>query len=352
MDKAGAGRVTVYKALGKAVLAGILAAMLPFVFAGQAEARAEHQSAKVRQENHVPGKASRAARLAEAKIGLIPFEHSPFPYKGTIADTDRPFLDVVDDSRLGHTSARGGVYWEDETYSDRQVLIAFPKGFTLARPVLIVVYFHGNGATLERDVIDRQQTVKQVADSGLNAVLLAPQFARDAQDSSAGSFWTPGLFAQFLDEAASKMATLLGEPHARAVFARSPVVLAAYSGGYNPAAYAASVGGAGARLKGMILLDALYGETDRFAEWIKAQRKTAFFFSAYTSSSESENTELQNRLRDGKIAFRRTMPKRLSQGSIVFLNAGADASHDDFMTKAWVHEPLAWSLARIPGYRR
>ena len=131
--------------------------------------------------------------------------------------------------------------------------------------MLIVVYFHGNGATLERDVIDRQQTVKQVADSGLNAVLLAPQFARDAQDSSAGSFWTPGLFAQFLDEAASKMATLLGEPHARAVFARSPVVLAAYSGGYNPAAYAASVGGAGARLKGMILLDALYGETDRFA---------------------------------------------------------------------------------------
>ena len=52
-----------------------------------------------------------------------------------------------------------------------------------------------------RDVSDRQQTPQQVAQSHLNAVLLAPQMAVDALNSSAGNFWRPGAFAQFLDEA-------------------------------------------------------------------------------------------------------------------------------------------------------
>ena len=42
---------------------------------------------------------------------------------------------------------------------------------------MIVVFFHGNGATLERDVRDRQLVPQQISDSGVNAVLLAPQLA-------------------------------------------------------------------------------------------------------------------------------------------------------------------------------
>ena len=109
-----------------------------------------------------------------------------------------PFLDAADGERHGHTSLRGGIYWEDQTYSDRRVLLYIPKGFDPRRPALIVVFFHGNGATLARDVRDRQQVPRQVAESGLNAVLVAPQFAVDALDSSAGRFWEPGVFAQFL----------------------------------------------------------------------------------------------------------------------------------------------------------
>ena len=45
----------------------------------------------------------------------------------------------------------------------------------------------------------------------MNAVLVAPQFALDALNSSAGNFWTPGDFARFLDEAASRMAELYGK---------------------------------------------------------------------------------------------------------------------------------------------
>ena len=68
-------------------------------------------------------------------------------------------------------SPRGGLLWEDQTYNDRTVLLAAPETFDPSRPGHIVVFFHGNNATLERDVIARQQIVRQLANSGLNAVL-------------------------------------------------------------------------------------------------------------------------------------------------------------------------------------
>ena len=77
---------------------------------------------------------------------------------------------------------------------------------------MIVVFFHGNGATLERDVRDRQLVPQQISDSGVNAVLLAPQLAVNAADSSAGKFWQPGGFKRFMDESASHLARLTGDP--------------------------------------------------------------------------------------------------------------------------------------------
>ena len=67
-----------------------------------------------------------------------------------------------------------------------------------------------------------------------------------------------------------------------------PVVIVAYSGGYYPAAWVLRHGGLGDRLRGVILLDALYGELDKFADWIE-RHGAAFFFSAYSRSSRDEN---------------------------------------------------------------
>ncbi len=122
-----------------------------------------------------------------ATVSLAAFEHSAFPYHGLIPNYQetgktRPFLDVDENGRLGHSSPRGGIHWEDQTYSDRSVLLAAPQSFDPAKPGVIIVFFHGNNATLSRDVIARQQIVRQLADSGLNAVLVAPQLAVDAQD--------------------------------------------------------------------------------------------------------------------------------------------------------------------------
>ena len=59
--------------------------------------------------------------------------------------------------------------------------------------------------------------MRQLSDSPLNGVLVAPQLAVDALDSSAGNFWRPGAFAQFLDEADAKLAALYPGRRARHV---------------------------------------------------------------------------------------------------------------------------------------
>ncbi len=286
----------------------------------------------------------------EAKTQLIAFNASPFPYRGFIPGTTKPFLDARDAKRRGHTTLRGDVFWEDPTYSDRRSLLYLPPGFDPARPVLIVLFLHGQAATLERDVMVRQGVPRQIADSGLNIALVAPQLALDATDSSAGNFWRGGHFATYLDEAAERLMRLYGARSAGRSFNLASVVVVAYSGGYLSAAYALERGGANHRIKGVILMDALYGDEDKFATWFVARRRQAFLLSAYTDSTKEENATLQGLLAKKRIPFTKGMPHALSPGTAAFVATGGLDMHGDFITRAWQPDPLEKALALIPGY--
>lgn len=281
----------------------------------------------------------------QARAALVRFATAPFPYGGTSPESGEPFLNINAGGRLGHNTTRGGTYWADESYSDDQVLLYLSKGFRFDRPAVMVVYFHGNGATLEEDVIDRQQVVRQIAASGANAVLVAPQFAVKALDSSAGKFWQAGHFGRFLEEASEHLAELAGSSASARAFSRLPIVLVAYSGGYNPAAFALSVGAADDRIRGVVLLDAMFGEEARFASFIERSRRSAFFLSAYGSASADGNNELMTALRRRNIGFSSGEPKNLSPGYVGFIRS--PGNHDDFVTDAWVQWPLAWVMARL-----
>jgi len=286
-----------------------------------------------------------------ANVELASFQNSAFPYHGLIPNyqetgKSRPFLDVDDAGRLGHSSPRGGLLWEDQTYSDRTVLLAAPQNFNPARAGVIIVFFHGNSATLSRDVIARQQIVRQLADSGLNAVLVAPQLAVDAPDSSAGKFWTPGGFAAFLSEAEAKLGDFY--PQARGAFRRMPVVIVAYSGGYLPAVYSLTVGGEGGRVRGLVLLDALYGEREKFVRWVEGPGRAAFFVSAYSTSSKAGNDAVKAALEAAGLKVENGLPASLAPGDIAFVDAGA-VEHNDFVTSAWGGAPLRDIFARIGG---
>jgi hypothetical protein len=292
-----------------------------------------------------------SAGLKESKTQLVAFDASPFPYRSVIPGTTKPFLDARDGKRRGHTTGRGDVYWEDTTYSDRRSLLYLPQGFDPSRPVMILLFLHGQGATLERDVVLRQAVPRQVEESRKNIALVAPQLAYDALDSSAGNFWRGGHLARYLDEAAERLMRLYGNRSAGRGLNLAPVTIAAYSGGYLSAAYALERGGASHRVNGLILLDALYGEEPKFAAWFAARRRQAFLLSAFTDSTRDENASLQELLAKRRISFSRSLAKVLTPGTACFVGpTGGLDMHGDFVTRAWQPDPLKHALSLIPGY--
>ncbi|MBI2802966.1 MAG: alpha/beta hydrolase [Gammaproteobacteria bacterium] len=289
------------------------------------------------------------APLLIAKTTLATFKTAPFPYRGLIPDTGKHFLDVTTGNRLGHGS-RDGVHWEDEVYRDSRVLLYIPAGFDVRRPALMVVFFHGNGTLLMRDVVERQHVADQLAQSGSNAVLVAPQLALDAADSSAGRLWKRRGFNEFIAEAGARLTELYGDVRAKPALSQLPVVMVAYSGGYLPAAWSLARGGANNRLRGVVLLDAVYGHVDKFTDWILKARPPVFFFSAYSESTREGNQAVMQELNDERVVYRTTLPTTLARGGITILATDPTIKHEDFVSHAWVDNPLTWVLTRIPGY--
>jgi hypothetical protein len=250
---------------------------------------------------------------------LIGFENSAFPYPG---------------------GGKGG------HYSDNRVLVHVPEGFDVRKPGVIVVFFHGHRATLERDVRDRQLLPAQITESGVNAVLLAPQLAYDAADSSAGKFYERGGLKRFVDEGTQHLARLYGDPSAAAAFSKMPVVVVGYSGGFMPTAWSLKVGGLGKRIIGVVLLDAVYGQLDTFASWIVKNRK-GFFVSSYTAHNKHRDDELEKMVRDHGIAVTHELNGPLRPGSVAFVATRDGINHRDYVTRAWAQHPITDILDKI-----
>jgi hypothetical protein len=254
-------------------------------------------------------------------------------------------LNAGTEGNRGHVNFRGDVLWESQTFSDDRVLLHIPPGFDPKRPAVMVVFFHGHGANLAQDVLVRQQVPAQITSAGVNAVLVAPQFAVDAADSSAGKFWEPNGFRRFLDEAAVKLAQMYGDPRSAFTFARMPIVIVAYSGGFGPTLSVLDRGGVRSRVRGLVLLDALYGGIDKFADWITYNRST-FFVSSYTPHTAHRNACLERLLRERSVPYSSELRNGHLQGMVTFLPAG-DISHRDFVTHAWADNPIKDILVRI-----
>jgi hypothetical protein len=277
---------------------------------------------------------------------LVSMKSSAFPYFGNNPASEAPFLNIAKGDRRGHRSYSGRVFWQDETYNDSRVLMHVPEHFDVRKPGVIVVFFHGNGATLERDVRDRQLVPQQITESGANAVLLAPQMAVDAADSSAGKFWQPGGLKRFIDESASHLARLTGDPNSARAFASMPIVIVGYSGGFLPTAWSLEVGGISDRVRGVVLLDAIYGELDKFANWIEKHR-SGFFVSSYTHYTARRDRELMSMLRQKGITVSEEMDGPLRPGSVVFVETGDGITHRDYVNRAWTQYPVKDVLVKM-----
>jgi hypothetical protein len=258
--------------------------------------------------------------VKEPLTKLVEFDSAPFPFDG------------------GRRS-----------YNDRRVLLHIPKGFDSRRPGVMVLFFHGHRATLERDVRDRQQVPAQISASGMNAVLVAPQMAVDAADSSVGRFSQPGAVSRFVAEAAEKLARLHGDPLTAKSFANMRIIIVGYSGGFLPTAYALQTGGlAKNRVRGVVLLDGVYGELNKFANWIENNR-SSFFVSSYTHHTKRRNQELERILTERDVPSSHELKPDLGKGGVAFV--AADVSHRDYVTHAWVDLPIKDIVTRLADYQ-
>jgi hypothetical protein len=266
---------------------------------------------------------------------------APFP----IEDKVSPFFDARDEAtgERRHTGPDGPLP-ESRHFGDDRVLFHLPPAFDARRAFSLLVFFHGHRSELRRTLIAELELTRQVDESGRNLVLIAPQLALDAADSHPGKLATPGGFGRFLDEAAGVLADAVGGLD-RAAVARAPIVLAAFSGGYRCVAHCLEQGGAGHKIEGVVLLDAIYGEIDRFRSWLSGAGRQGFFLGLCGQSTRDGTEALAAGLAEAGIAVSRRYPRRLRPGGVHLVSVVTP--HDLVPVQGPPDRPLADILRRL-----
>ena len=170
-----------------------------------------------------------------------------------------------------HAARRNGYHQQDlyfapeDHYSDPSVKVFVPAGFRPGSAVDLVFFFHGWYSSID-EAEQAFQLSRQFAQSGVNALLVLPETARQAPDSFGGNLEEPGGFARLVAE-------LLEELKAARVIGRANpgrIVLAGHSGAYRLVGQVLERGGLEQNIREVYLFDALYDFEKLFAGWIEA----------------------------------------------------------------------------------
>lgn len=243
--------------------------------------------------------------------------NAPFPCAGKVEDSGVDFFDFVDplSGQRFHTSLSGERFSEREHYSDGRVLFHLPPQFDCRAPAAYVLYFHALGTDITASNRDNELT-RQIDESGANVILVMPQLASHAADSSPGKFSRRGGLRRFMEEVGRVMSERLGGAW-RKKLETAPILLTAFSGGYKTAAYVLDRGGVNERVKAVLLMDALYEDVDKFEKWAAGSIRRSCLVSLYTRGSCEENMrELLERLAGRGITAKTGWPRTLSVGEI------------------------------------
>ena len=154
-----------------------------------------------------------------------------------------------------------------------------------------------------------------------------------------------------MSEAAEQLALMLGQPKTVRSFFKMPIIFVSYSGGFVPTAWALRLGHVQDRLRGIVLMDSLYGELEQFEKWILSNRR-GFFISGYLGSTRARNIQLQRDLADKGIRIEKSLNGNIRPGSVVFIAGHAEDSHRDYVTQAWTADPVADILNRLPEFHQ
>ena len=178
-------------------------------------------------------------------------------------------------------------------YQDSTVLIITPMHLDAMKKVDIIFWFHGWGNNVDSAAI-RYGLTSQFGASHLNAVLVLAETTYDAPDSYGGKLENKDVFKELVNDVLVKLRKekLIG----RKCMPRN-ILLAGHSGAYRVMASILQIGGL--PIKETILFDALYAETGKYLDWIKADSKHRFI-NIYTDNGGTDE-ETNNMLKSLKI---------------------------------------------------
>jgi hypothetical protein len=270
---------------------------------------------------------------------------TPFPYTGKNIDPN--FFDVVD-PKTGErfrTTRNLERLSEKDHYRDNSVLFHVPDQFDIRKPFTYIVFFHGNRTEI-RQFLKDYRLDEQMNKSMKNAILILPQLARNASDSSPGRFAVKNVFRSFMLEVAQVLTSKFGKNYQKR-FEQAPIVLVAFSGGYKPLACTLDRGGVGSRIKGVFLMDALYEDLYIFSKWILRNPCGGFFINLFTEESACEDKTriLAQFLREHHLPYAEEWPKGVKKGQISLVRSSFD--HMQIPIAGPPQEPLAKLLQNL-----
>lgn len=179
------------------------------------------------------------------------------------------------------------------------VLVHAPEGFDPKPPLHLVVFLHGYNGCVEvlaasgparcrpgEAEHDGFGVVRHHDSAGTNTLLVIPQLAFMRREGDPGCFDRAGCFRRFLHELLSE--ALVGElGGARSLRDVGSLTLVAHSAGYRAALAILQHGDVGPRVRGVVLLDALYGEAADYAAWLTAAAPDVRFVSFYLGAGKT-----------------------------------------------------------------
>ena len=227
-----------------------------------------------------------------------------------------------DSSRLKGHVGNQVFYSTADHYSDNHVLIIAPKTLHTDKKVDLIFWFHGWHNNIDSTIAYYQLTSQFIA-SGLNAVLVLPEAAKDAADSYGGKLEKPGVFR---DLVADVLKELKNKKMIGAHCESGHILLGGHSGGGEVISYIVEDGHV--EINEVVLFDALYGGTEKFMVWIKADTTHRFIhlYTDYGFGPKDENQNIVAQLKQKKIPFFETeesvlTPQDIQNNKLVFIHS-------------------------------
>lgn len=199
-------------------------------------------------------------------------------------------------------------YSTADHYNDNHVLIIAPKHLKADQKVDLIFWFHGWHNNVDSAAAYYQLT-RQLASSGMNAVLVLPEAAKDAADSYGGKLEKTGVFKSLVGDVLQELKNkkMIG-PHCES----GHILLGGHSGGGEVISYIVENGQT--EINEVVLFDALYDGTEKFMVWIKADTSHRFIhlYTDYGYGPKDESQKMTALLKQENIPFFETEESALT----------------------------------------